>query len=72
MATVTLTKDIYHAAAIDAAIDAFSDHCNVTYEEHDKEFVAVISPATGMPPAVREEFLNYLLNLSIEYGLSEA
>jgi hypothetical protein len=61
--TLTLTRRIYTADALQQTIEAFANLCTASFtSEEDAHLLCLTAPR----PLVREEFLNYALALSAE------
>ena len=69
-ARVTLTHDVYTPAAIEQTISAFQGLCTVEIELGGNSTHVRFQLKPDSPGSVREDFLNYALELSAQELLS--
>lgn len=70
-ATVDLSAQIYPQHCIESACEAFSHLGDLKLSSQSKGYVSVRISASGRETMIMNEFLNYVLILSIEQYLND-
>ena len=67
--TVDLDSELYPLAALDRALEAYADHCDIEIANGAGRRAVTIQPKPEAPAATADEFLSYLLGAALDLHL---